>query len=103
MTSNTAVSPELNRVAALLEDELYECHAAVMAAFRFAETHPDPKAQLEAMKAGSRMMQASANAACALRRLRSPGTHHTVTVQSAPAAGEGGDTTPEKSKTNNHE
>ncbi len=100
MTNSNKVVPELNRVAALLEDELDECHAAVMAAFRFAAEHPDPKAQLEAMKAGSRMMQASANAACALKRLRSSGTHHTVTVRSDPAAEQGRVPTPENLKTN---
>ena len=100
MTGITEISPELERAATLLEAELDECHAAVMAVFRFASEHPDPKAQLEAMKAGSRMMQASASAACALKRLRSPGTHHTVTVESRPEAQEGRVPTPENLKTN---
>lgn len=90
--------PQPTGVAELLENELYECHAAVMGAFRFAAEARDADIQLNVMKTATRMMQAAAQAAIALQRLRSPGTHHTVTVREVQ---EGGRVpTPEKSKTN---
>ncbi len=84
----------LTHVAELLESELRECHDAVMSAFHFAaQSHP-AEMQLVAMKAASRMMQSTAQAALALQRLHNPGTHHTVTVEGGRVP------TPEKSKTN---
>ena len=85
----------LDKAAQLLEAELLECHQSLMAVFRFAADHRDPKVQLESMKAASRMMQASAMAASALGRLKRPGTHHTVTVRD-----KGRGPTPEILKTN---
>jgi hypothetical protein len=94
MTETTPDEPQLHHVANLLEAELEECHAAVMSVFRFAAEAGKADVQLNAMKAASRMMLSAAQAATALKRLRSPGTHHTVTVK------EGRVPTPEKSKTN---
>ncbi|HEY1630923.1 MAG TPA: hypothetical protein VGF56_06380, partial [Rhizomicrobium sp.] len=68
---------------------------------RFAAESRDAETQLDVMKTASRMMQSAAQAALALQRLRSPGTHHTVTVKERPDVGNGGGVpTPEKSKTN---
>lgn len=97
-------SPELDHAADMLSQELAECHACIMAVFDHAITHKDPAVQLQSMLAATRLMQASAAAASALKRLRNPGTHHTVTVR--PGEGESGSgsggrgPTPEKLKTN---
>jgi len=101
MTETHPNPPQLGHVAALLESELNECHAAVMGAFRFAAEARNADTQLNVMKTATRMMQAAAQAAIALQRLRSPGTHHTVTVREGATVQEGGRVpTPEKSKTN---
>jgi hypothetical protein len=59
----------------------------------------DEGGQMEAMKTATRLMQASAAAASALKRLHGTQSHHRVSVD-GDKAGEGGYPTPEKSKTN---
>jgi hypothetical protein len=86
---------ELDLAAAHLAEELSECHAVVMAAFKFAAAHPNPDVQLNAMQAATRMMQANAAAASALKRLKEEGGRHTFTY-----VHEGAPPTPKKSKTN---
>ena len=83
--------------AAQLAAQMGECHAAVMGVFKFAAGAPDMDLQINAMKIATRMMQVNAAAAASLKRLKSQGTHHTVTV-----AREGEGTPSQKSKTNGH-
>jgi hypothetical protein len=88
---------EIDLAAAQLAAQLGECHDAVMAVFKFAAGAPNADVQMNAMKTATRMMQASAAAAASLKRLKSLGTHHTVTV-----VREGEGTPSQKSKTNGH-
>jgi len=95
MEENQSKPEQFADVAALLRDEIMECHQSVLDLFTFAR-RTDGKInyaiQMDAMKTATRLMQASATAANALKRLA--GTRHTVSVEKE------GDTTPHKSKTN---
>ena len=88
---------DVDLAAIQLAQQIGACHDSVMAVFKFAANEASPDKQMSAMLAATRMMQANAAAASALKRLKSDGTRHTVTV-----AREGGDTPPQFSKTNNH-
>jgi len=83
-------------VAALLRAEIVECHQSVLDIFNFSR-RTDGKinyaVQMDAMKTATRLMQASATAANALKRLA--GTRHSVSVDKPE-----GDTHPPQSKTN---
>jgi hypothetical protein len=89
-------SDEFADVAALLREEIEECHQSVMDIFTFSRRRDgniNYAVQMDAMKTATRLMQASATAANALKRLS--GTRHTVSVDKPV-----GDTHPLKSKTN---
>ena len=100
----TKPDPAIDRVSTMLLEQIDECHAAVVGIFRYA-SGPTMTAdrQISAMTAATRLMQASASAASALKRLKGTESRHTVTVapgETAPKAEEGGYPTPEISKTN---
>jgi hypothetical protein len=72
----------LHDVAALLAEQLSACHAAAHC-FAIANDEEDFQlpARLEALKLATRLVQASAAAASAVKRLKGGEFHHHVTVQ----------------------
>ena len=90
-------SSEVDLAAKQLAQQISACHDAAMGVFKFAENAADADEQMSAMITATRMMHATANAASALKRLKSDGTRHTVAVER-----EAGDTPHRFSKTNNH-
>ena len=89
-------APELDEASAFLREQIAECQLAIRSCFDYAKS--DDHASYEhwdAMRTATRLMQASAAAACALRRLNGTESRHTIAVRH-----EGGDPTPKKSKTN---
>jgi hypothetical protein len=96
MTEETAPpDPALSHVAALLCRQIEECHQMVLSVFDLArERIADEGGQLEAMKTATRLMQAGAAAASALKRLHGTESHHKITLQHETSP-EGGYPTPE--------
>jgi hypothetical protein len=95
MEENQSKPDKFADVSALLRAEITECHQSVLDLFTFARRTDgkiDYAIQMDAMKTATRLMQASATAANALKRLA--GTSHTVNVEKE------GVTTPPQSKTN---
>jgi hypothetical protein len=85
---------------AQLEVQLDLCHAAATRLFERALKLLEPcNVPYDTMTLAARLMQANAQTALALQKLKTPGTHHTVTVR-APKAGRGKIPTPEIQKTN---
>jgi len=65
----------------LLQEQIEECHYAAMGVFRYARDGvADPDLQMGAMKSATRLIQATASAASALKRLYGSESRHTVTV-----------------------
>src|ERR1041385_786378 len=82
--SQAASEPDgLNDVAGLLAEQLSACHAAAARCFAIANDEEDFQlpARLEALKLATRLVQASAAAASAVKRLKGGEFHHHVTVQ----------------------
>jgi len=82
--SEAASEPDgLNDVAALLAEQLSACHAAAARCFAIANDEEDFQmpVRLEALKLATRLVQASAAAASAVKRLKGGEFHHHVTVQ----------------------
>jgi hypothetical protein len=80
----TAVEPDaLHDVAALLAEQLSACHAAAARCFAIANDEEDFQmpVRLEALKLATRLVQASAAAASAVKRVKGGEFHHHVTVQ----------------------
>jgi hypothetical protein len=76
-------SPNFDDVAAMLREEIAECHAAARDVFHFARKQDgsiDYIIQFDAMKTATQLMKATAAASSALRRLYGSDTRHTVTV-----------------------
>lgn len=72
----------LDDVAALLAEQLTSCHEAASRCFAMAGDAEDLEltARLDAMKLAARLVQASAAAASAVKRLKGGEFHHHVTV-----------------------
>jgi hypothetical protein len=72
----------LDDVAALLAEQLAACHEAASRCFAMAGDAEDLElpARLDAMKLAARLVQASAAAASAVKRLKGGEFHHHVTV-----------------------
>lgn len=72
----------LHDVAALLAEQLSACHAAAARCFAIAQDEEDFEigARLDALKLTTRLVQASAAAASAVKRLKGGEFHHHVTV-----------------------
>lgn len=97
MTEADQKTPNFDDVAAMLREEIVDCHAAARCVFHFARRQDgsiDYTIQFDAMKTATQLMKATAAASSALRRLYGSDTHHTVTVDKP------GDTPSQKSKTN---
>lgn len=73
----------LHDVAALLAEQLSACHAAAARCFAIANDEEDFQlpARMEALKLATRLVQASASAASAVKRIKGGEFHHHVTVQ----------------------
>src|ERR1700759_541613 len=73
----------LHDVAALLAEQLSACHAAASRCFAIANDEEDFQlpVRLDALKLATRLVQASAAAASAVKRLKGGEFHHHVTVQ----------------------
>lgn len=80
----------LGGMAALLAEQLSACHAAASRCFAIAtdEEDFDIAARLEALKLATKLVQASAAAASAVRRLKGGQFHHHVTVHRVDYAAE---------------
>ncbi len=88
-------SRNFDDVAAMLREEIADCHAAARDVFHFSRQHGMNYAtQMDAMKTASQLMKATAAASSALRRLYGSDTRHTVTVDKQ------GDTPSQNPKTN---
>jgi hypothetical protein len=72
----------LNDVVALLAEQLSACHAAAARCFAIASDEEDFQlpARMDALKLATRLVQASAAAASAVKRLKGGEFHHHVTV-----------------------
>ena len=72
----------LHDVAALLTEQLSACHAAAARCFAIAndEEDFDMAVRLDALKLATRLVQASAAAASAVKRVKGGEFHHHVTV-----------------------
>ena len=72
----------LNDVAALLAEQFSACHAAAARCFAIAgdEEEYEMPARLEALKLATKLVQASATAASAVKRIKGGQFHHHVTV-----------------------
>jgi hypothetical protein len=72
----------LDDVAALLAEQLSACHAAAARCFAIANDDEDFEmgARLDALKLAARLVQASAVAASAVKRVKGGQFHHHVTV-----------------------
>ena len=93
-----STTPEASLAAAQLETQLGLCHTAATRLFERALKLMDPcHVPSDTMNLAARLMQVSTQTALALQKLKTPGTHHTVTVR-APKAGRV--PTPEIRKTN---
>jgi len=89
--------PELDEASAYLREQLAECQLAIRSCFDLSKSDGNgTEYQWHAMKMATRLMQASAAAASALKRLKGSESRHTIRVEQ----GEGGDPTSKKSKTN---
>jgi hypothetical protein len=88
-------TPNFDDVAAMLREEIGDCHAAARDVFHFART-PGRKytVQLDAWKTATQLMKATAAASSALKRLYGSDSRHTVTVDKP------GNTPSQISKTN---
>ena len=78
-----AAQPDgLNDVAALLAEQLSACHAAAARCFAIAGDEEDFQlpVRMDALKLATRLVQASAAAASAVKRLKGGEFHHHVTV-----------------------
>jgi hypothetical protein len=83
-TPSEASEPDgLNDVAALLAEQLSACHAAATRCFAIANDEEDFEipVRLDALKLATRLVQASAAAASAVKRVKGGEFHHHVTVQ----------------------
>ncbi|MFL6690565.1 MAG: hypothetical protein ACJ8IR_10340 [Alphaproteobacteria bacterium] len=78
-----AETDALHDVAALLAEQLSACHAAAARCFAIANDEEDFQmpVRLEALKLATRLVQASAAAASAVKRVKGGEFHHHVTVQ----------------------
>jgi hypothetical protein len=86
-----AAEPDgLDDVAALLAEQLAACHAAAARCFAIANDEEDVElpARLDALKLATRLVQASAQAASAVKRIRGGQFHHHVTVHRVDYAAE---------------
>lgn len=72
----------LDDVAALLAEQLSACHAAAARCFAMATDEEDFQlpVRLEALKLATKLVQASASAASAVKRIKGGEFHHHVTV-----------------------
>jgi hypothetical protein len=74
--------PELDEAAAFLGAQLVACHAASGRCFEMSRgAGGSYEWQLKAMQTATRLMQASATAASALKRLKGSESRHTVRVE----------------------
>lgn len=82
-THPTVAEPDaLHDVAALLAEQLSACHAAAARCFAMASDEEDFElpVRLDALKLATRLVQASAAAASAVKRVKGGEFHHHVTV-----------------------
>jgi hypothetical protein len=96
-TENKDISaPEIDEASAFLREQLMQCQIAIRSCFDFKTLNELAlHQQWEALKIAARLMQASASAANALKRVKGNESRHTVRVER-----QGGYPTPKKSKTN---
>src|ERR1700744_3457289 len=74
-------TPNFDDVAAMLREEINDCHAATRDIFVFArEPSMTFGAKMATMKTATQLMKATAAASLALRHLYGSDTRHTVTV-----------------------
>ncbi|MDE2181777.1 MAG: hypothetical protein KGJ78_02010 [Alphaproteobacteria bacterium] len=71
---------ELDLAAARLAEQLDACHEIAMRAYEWVKRPPNWDTRLRCITVATRMMTASAAATMTLKRLKSDGTRHTVTV-----------------------
>jgi hypothetical protein len=82
MIENKAIpAPELDEASACLREQLAECQAAIRRCFDISKGDHVVPFQWDDMKIATRLMQASASAACALKRLKGTESRHTVRVE----------------------
>src|ERR1700685_4577695 len=75
-------APELDEASAFLREQIAECQLAIRSCFDFTRLDGYlPGQHWDAMKIAARLMQASATAACALKRLKGTESRHTVRVE----------------------
>ena len=90
-------TPEIDEASTYLREQLTQCQIAIRSCFDFSKSDGySTQYHWDAMKMATRLMQASAAAASALKRLKGTESRHTIRIEQ----GEGGDPTPKKSKTN---
>jgi len=72
----------LDDLAAILAEQLSACHAAAARYFAIAQDEEDFEfdARVDALKLATRLVQASASAAAAVKRIKGGEFHHHVTV-----------------------
>jgi hypothetical protein len=95
MTATNEKIPNFDDIAAMLREEITDCHGAARDVFHFSR-QPGMKytAQMDAMKTATQLMKATAAASSALRRLYGSDSRHTVCVDRP------GDTPSQNPKTN---
>jgi hypothetical protein len=87
--------PNFDDIAAMLREEIGDCHAAARDVFHFSRRQGmNYTTQMDAMKTATQLMKATATASSALRRLYGSDTRHTVKVDRP------GDTPSQNPKTN---
>ncbi|HSC60771.1 MAG TPA: hypothetical protein VLC29_06030 [Rhizomicrobium sp.] len=83
---NTPPDSGLDGVAALLAAQIDACNEAAARCFEISKDKDSYylESRLDALKVATRLIQASANAASAIKRIRGSEFHQHVTVSSAP-------------------
>jgi hypothetical protein len=71
---------QADTIAAMLRGQIDQCHAAIARVFEYAAGMDNIHYAHELMKTATRLMQASASAAVALKRLQGNESRHVVTV-----------------------
>ncbi|HEY5337104.1 MAG TPA: hypothetical protein VIJ85_02785 [Rhizomicrobium sp.] len=96
MSANTQADPDLKAVAAMLREQIEQCHDMARGLYdSVCAPHTTRPLQEETMKTLTRLVQASASAASALKRLKGSESRQTITVER-----DGGGRTGENPKTN---
>src|SRR5437764_9925300 len=90
LAAGAAEADALNNVAALLAEQLAACHAAAARCFGIANDEEEFQlpARMDALRLAARLVQASAVAASAVKRVKGGQFHHHVTVHRIDVAAE---------------